>query len=146
MCSLSGISAFTVISALAVVAFAGYCLFLRDAVDKQLAFGLCVSLLLVNLQAMFVLGACTAPLAENFANEIMSIYEDIIDEMLTSECTSCMETEDIIQSTMVDANSQNYGAEAAYCILSVVQVGGCNTQLGSAMSLSLHCNSHCDHR
>eukprot|EP00750_Incisomonas_marina_P019511 INCI3475.1.p1 GENE.INCI3475.1~~INCI3475.1.p1 ORF type:complete len:208 (+),score=35.62 INCI3475.1:123-746(+) len=117
-----GICAFSLLTGFAGISYGGYSLFRRGDVDRELAFALCVSILLANLQSTFVLGACTAPLAESYAVEILGIYEEVVDEILTKECSDCLNTEDTIEAQVLVANSQNFGGEAAFLVLSILQV------------------------
>lgn len=114
--------AFALCTAIASVAYSLYTLFGWNDNLRSVVFGLNVSLLLMNLQSIFVLGAATAPLAENFAEEVINVYEAFIDEMLGKYCTACMDAEDVVKTQMLSANSQLYGVEWFFVIASVLQV------------------------
>jgi hypothetical protein len=68
-----------------------------------------------------------------YANEVIGVYTDIVDEMLGKECSACLNTESTIELQVMAANAQNFGGEIAYVVLSFLQArllplpsfGGC---------------------
>lgn len=110
------------LTGLAGLGYGGYVLFKRGEVDTELAFAICISILLTNLQAVFVLGACTAPLAETYARDVLDIYRDLIEDMFSKQCSNCMKAEDAIEDQVLSASSQKFGGEIAYLMLSLFQV------------------------
>lgn len=117
-----GLSAFCVLTALSAISLCGYIVAKKGEAHTELAFGLYFALFLANLQSTFVLGSTTAPLAEKYAQDVLEIYEEIIDEMLTTSCLNCMNAEDIIETQVLDANTQNFAGEATFTVLSVLQL------------------------
>ena len=118
----AGLCAFTVLTALAGIGLGGHVLFYKGRVDLQIECGLFFSFFLVNLQSVFVMSAASAPLAENFANNILSAYEDVVSDFFGSLCSGCMDAESTITDQMLDSNSQNFAGETAFVVLSVLQV------------------------
>ena len=62
---------FTLLTGAAGLGFGGYALYMRGELDRELAFAICVSIFLANLEAVFVTGACTAPLAEQYVSALL---------------------------------------------------------------------------
>ncbi len=56
-----------------------------------------------------------------YAVEILGVYTDIVDEMMSKQCSVCLNTEQTIEAQVLAAHSQNYAGEVAYVVLSVLQ-------------------------
>lgn len=119
---LLGISFFGIITGLVGLGYMGYILRNRSNVSAEIAFGLCCSIMLVNIQGAFVLGACSDSLAETFAMTIIGYYDEFVLEIYTSQCSACINSEENIEDAVINAIHQLFAAEYTFVVLSILQV------------------------
>jgi hypothetical protein len=115
------ISFFGIITGLVGLGYMGYILRNRSNVSAEIAFGLCCSIMLVNIQGAFVLGACSDSLVETFAMTIISYYDEFVLEVYTSQCSACINSEENIEDAVINAIHQLFAAEYTFVVLSILQ-------------------------